>query len=102
MNIEKTENNPQLIFEITGKIDSLTAPEFEKYLTENISSFQKQIILDCTHLDYISSAGLRVLLINAKKANEENMKILLKNMNETVKEIIDITGFTPLFSFENK
>ncbi len=102
MNIKKTENDHQLIFEVTGKIDSLTATEFEQYLSENIPSFQKQIILDCSRLDYISSAGLRVLLINAKKANAEKMKIILQNINETVKEIIDITGFTLLFNFENK
>lgn len=99
MHITKTEND-KLIFRIHGKIDTLTAPEFENYLSENILTFQKQIILDCSNLDYISSAGLRILLINAKKANETDMKIILKNINETVKEVINISGFTPLFSFE--
>ena len=96
LNINKTVNGEDYIVNISGRLDTATAPQFEEFIVENISEM-KTLTLDCAALEYISSAGLRVLLA-AQKKMKGNMK--LKNVCELVMEVFEMTGFVDILVIE--
>ena len=96
MNINKIVNGEDFIVNISGRLDTATAPEFEAFILENVSKMGS-LVLDCAELEYVSSAGLRVLL-SAQKRLKENMK--LKNVCELVMEVFEMTGFADILSIE--
>ncbi len=81
------------IVKISGRMDALTAPEFEKTLGLWIEEGEKCFVVDLGSLEYISSAGLRSILIIAKKLKSLDGKILLAAMEESVNEVFEISGF---------
>jgi anti-anti-sigma factor len=86
----------RLQIKLCGRVDSLTAPAFLKAWEEEAGTGKvSSVIIDCADLNYISSAGLRVLLI-IKKSLAEN-ELILHNVNQTVMDILDTTGFSDLF-----
>ncbi len=96
LKIEKTMENGTAAFSLTGRLDTTTAPELEaelKALPEEIGA----LTLDMTEMDYISSAGLRVLL-SAHKAMSRKNGMILTGVAEPVKEIFDVTGFTEILN----
>ena len=96
MNINKTVNGEDFIVNISGRLDTSTAPKFEEFILENIAKMQT-LVLDCAHLEYISSAGLRVLL-STQKRMKNSMK--LKNVCEIVMEVFEMTGFADILTIE--
>lgn len=93
MNIKKNVNNGYLILSLTGKLDSHTSPGFAGYI-ENLDDFGEQdVIFDMTSLDYISSAGLRIVLNNSKILKKGNKRLILCGMQDHIKEIFEISGF---------
>ena len=96
LNIIKHRENNALTFALNGRLDTTTAPEFEAELKNSIEGLSS-LTLDFKGLEYISSAGLRVLL-SAQKQTAGKMKI--RNVNETVAEIFDITGFSDILTIE--
>ena len=98
MTIEIKKNVDELVLEITGRVDTITAPALDKTINENLEGV-KTLILDLKSLEYISSAGLRVLLSAQKKMSQiGSMKI--KNVCELVMEVFDITGFLDILNIE--
>jgi len=91
------KNNDVLIIEIHGKLDSNTSAQLEQKLIAEIDGGVTKIIVDCSKLDYISSAGLRVLLVGAKKLKVNNGKIILCSLQDYIKEVFEIAGFTAIF-----
>ena len=91
MTIEKVKNGKELTIQVEGRLDTVTAPVLEKEIKENVEGVEK-LVLDFKALDYISSAGLRVILAAQKIMNKQG-EMLVKNVNETVNEIFEITGF---------
>lgn len=89
------ENNA-LVVKVNGRMDAVTAPEFEKTVCLWIDEGEKCFVVDLGALEYISSAGLRSLLIIAKKLKSINGKILLAAMEESVKEVFEISGFNSI------
>ena len=88
----------ETIIEVVGRLDTITAPAFEKTISENISEVQN-LVLDFKGLEYISSAGLRVLLGTQKKIkNSGSMK--LTGVCENVMEVLEITGFADILTIE--
>ena len=88
LNINKTVEGEKTVFTLEGRMDTVTAPELEKELT-----------LDFEKLDYISSAGLRVLLSTQKVMNKQGaLKII--HVNDTIMEIFEVTGFTDILTIE--
>jgi anti-sigma B factor antagonist len=85
------------IFKITGKLDSYTSGDLGKQLMPSIESGNKKIIIDFSELDYISSAGLRTLLLAAKKIKQSEGKILLAELKEHITQVFQIAGFTAIF-----
>jgi anti-sigma B factor antagonist len=80
-------------FKLNGRLDSNTSQGFEKKIFDAISDGSKNIIVDFKDLDYISSAGLRVILKATKALNREEGKIMLCSMQDYVKEVFEIAGF---------
>lgn len=98
MEIMKTKNGDALTLTLTGRLETTTAPALDKAVKEELEGVT-DLIFDFAGLEYISSAGLRVLLTAQKAMNKQGaMKIV--NANEIVREIFDITGFTEILMVE--
>ena len=80
-------------FRLQGRLDSNTSQSFEKRLMDAISDGAKNVIIDFKELDYISSAGLRVILKATKTIKRQDGKIMLCSMQDYVKEVFEIAGF---------
>ena len=96
LNINKTMENQSAVVSLEGRLDTVTAPELEKALQEIMPELT-ELTLDFAALDYISSAGLRVLLSTQKVMNKQG-KMTLTNVNEAVMEIFEVTGFTDILT----
>ena len=98
MTIEIKKNVDELVLEITGRVDTITAPALDKTINENLEGV-KTLILDLKSLEYISSAGLRVLLSAQKKMQQVGaMKVV--NVCELVMEVFEMTGFADILNIE--
>ena len=98
MNIEIIKNENDIIIGVSGRLDTTTAPTLETAINDNITTC-KTITLDLNGLNYISSAGLRVLLAVQKKMNQiGSMKVT--NVCESVMEVFEITGFADILTIE--
>ena len=98
MNIEKIIDGKKLTIALTGRMDTTTAPSLEADLKQSISDVE-ELALDFAGLEYISSAGLRVLLSAQKSMNHQG-SMVVKNVNETIMEIFEVTGFVDILSIE--
>ena len=98
MTIEIKKSIDELVLEITGRLDTITAPALDKTINENLGEI-KSLILDFKNLEYISSAGLRVLLSTQKKIQQKGT-MKLKNVREEVMDVFEITGFADILSIE--
>ena len=98
MTIEKTITGTSATLNIIGRLDTTTAPELEATI-DGCAAGIKELVLDCAALEYVSSAGLRVILKAQKLMNAQgNMK--LTHVNETIMEVFDITGFADILTIE--
>jgi anti-sigma B factor antagonist len=98
LNITKTFDNDALQIALEGRLDTTTAPDLESALNESIND-AKELTLDFGKLEYISSAGLRVLLAAQKiMAKQGAMKIT--HVNELVNEVFEVTGFSDMLTIE--
>lgn len=82
-----------------GRIDSVTAPEFQKAVDDNIAGV-KNVVIDFAKLDYISSAGLRVLLATKKVVSKSGGDMKLRNVGEAIMDVLNITGFVDILTIE--
>ena len=98
MTIEKIAQGKKLTIALSGRLDTTTAPKLETELKQNISGVN-ELILDFSGLEYLSSAGLRVLL-SAQKVMNRQGSLVIKHVNETVMEIFEITGFVDILTIE--
>lgn len=96
MTINKTQNGNELTIAVEGRLDTMTAPELEAELSKSLEGTES-LILDFSKLDYISSAGLRVLL-SAHKAMSAKGGMKVTNVNEIVQEVFDVTGFADILT----
>ena len=99
MKILKKEKNGAVVLEIEGRLETGTAPELDAELGK-ITRSCSNLVLDFAKLEYVSSAGLRVLLTAQKSMNAHNGKMVIRNVNDVVKEVFDITGFTSILTIE--
>ncbi len=93
MEIAKEMITGHCVIKLTGRLDAVTAPELEGYLTEVIDSGDTCMAMDLTNLDYVSSAGLRVFLVAAKKIKAAKGELSLAGLGGNIKEVIEISGF---------
>ena len=98
MTIEKKINAEALTLIVSGRLDTQTAPELEKEL-DSVLSGLKELTFDFTNLEYVSSAGLRVIL-KAQKAMNAQGSMKLTGVNDSIMEVFDITGFLDILTIE--
>ena len=98
LNIEKNLNGSELTMVLSGRLDTTTAPQFENELKASLAGV-KELVLDMKDLEYISSAGLRVVLFGQKvMAKQGSMKVV--NVNEIIMEIFEVTRFSDILTIE--
>jgi anti-sigma B factor antagonist len=98
MTIEKKINQDAATLIVSGRLDTQTAPELENEL-DSILSGLKELTFDMTNLEYVSSAGLRVIL-KAQKAMNAQGSMKLTGVNDSIMEVFDITGFLDILTIE--
>lgn len=98
LKIDKTQSGDAAVFRLEGRLDTVTAPDLEQALQASLGGIS-ELILDFEKLEYISSAGLRVLLSTQKTMMKKGgMKI--RHVNDVISEIFDVTGFSDILTIE--
>ena len=98
MTIEKTLNGTELNIAIVGRLDTATSPQLEAELKQSIGGVET-LVFDFADLAYLSSAGLRVLLAAQKIMNKQG-EMIIRNVNATINEIFEVTGFIDILTVE--
>lgn len=98
MTITKKENGTSLTLSVEGRLDTITAPELEKEIGA-VSNSVEELVIDFAKLEYISSAGLRVLL-SAHKVFAKKSGMTITNVNETIMDIFEVTGFKDILTIK--
>ena len=98
MNIQKTVNGTTLEVKLEGRLDTTTSPKLEAELRGSVDGMTC-LVIDLEKLEYISSAGLRVLLVMQKIMNRQG-EMILKNVRESVMEVFKVTGFLDILTIE--
>lgn len=98
MNIETEQRGDILIVRPLGRLDSSNSPELEHLLSGHLDAGCQRLVLDFSRLGYISSAGLRVVLLAGKKLRASQGKIVLTSLQDMVREVFDMSGFLALFA----
>lgn len=98
LNSNKTVENGKVIFALDGRLDTITAPELENELKASLDGVN-ELTLNLAGLEYISSAGLRVLLSTQKIMNKQG-RMMIRNVSETIMEIFEVTGFSDILTIE--
>lgn len=93
------EQDGKMVAILEGSLDTAAAPETERVMRPLNDVEGKDIIIDCTHLEYISSAGLRIFLGILQNAEEKGGHVYIRGINDTVRGIFTITGFFNIFEF---
>ena len=94
------ETDGRLVAVLSGELDTAAAVETEAALRPLFESQGKDLVLDCTELEYIASSGLRILMNLVKKAKAGGETVILKNVNDVIRDVLDLTGFIHLFEYE--
>ena len=96
MEISTNKEHKCLVVRVSGRMDAVSSPDFEKELDAWLEKGETLMIVDCGNLEYISSSGLRSVLTIAKKLKARNGKILLTSLTSVVKEVFEISGFSAI------
>lgn len=99
MEVKFNKQDSTLNVAISGNIDTVTAPELDTKLQENLSGI-KDLILDFAAVDYISSAGLRVILMANQQLEDADGTMTIKNANDDVRDVFEMTGFDSLLNLD--
>ena len=99
MNITKDYNGKELTLSVEGRVDTITSQELDNEIHNELNNFDS-LIIDCTDLEYISSAGLRVLIATQKILKAENIPLIIKNVSAPVNEIFRMSGFDKILRIE--
>lgn len=100
LNITKEKNEDHLTIKLEGRLDTISAPQLEKELRQELSD-TKYLVLDFSQLDYLSSAGLRVIL-SAQKVMNQQGEMIVRNVSDMIMEIFEVTGFSEILTIEGR
>ena len=100
MNTKLEEIDGKYVATLEGEMDTMAATEAEEVLKPLYHSDGKEVIIDCTDLEYIASSGLRILLSVLKGAKASGSRVVLKDVNDDIKNVFKLTGFISIFEFE--
>ncbi len=98
MNIETRVLKHVSVVKVTGRVDSATAPEFEKALQALLDADNSQLVVDMKETEYLSSAGVRVLVSTLKGAKKVGGDVKLAQLSQRVAEVLELAGLTPVFA----
>ena len=98
MKIQTKSENGKVTVELEGRLDTNTSPQLEDELAAVLDSTVELLVIDFANLAYISSAGLRVLLAAQKKMNRQG-EMIVRNVNDVIMEIFEVTGFVDILTF---
>lgn len=99
IDIKKTDDGMRATF--TGRLDTPAAVKAQQEIAPLLENADKEIVLDCTQLDYISSSGLRLFLTIRKETSAKGGKVIIENINEEIRKVFMMTGFFNLFEIRN-
>ena len=100
MKTEIVENGNQVIAKFSGRLDTAAAVQTAEDVKPLLEAENKEIVLDCTELEYISSSGLRIFLSIRKEAANHGSKVIVRNINADIRQVFMMTGFISLFVIE--
>lgn len=100
MTLEINEINGTMVGKLAGRLDTAASAQFSKDMEPLIDNADKEIILDCADLEFISSSGLRLFLSLRKASVSKGGSVTIKNVKDEIKQVFTITGFVSLFNFE--
>lgn len=100
MNVKVEELNGTYVATLQGEMDTAAALEVEETLKPLFATGGKDVIIDCKELEYIASSGLRILLSILKGAKAAGSRVVLRDVNEDIKNVFQLTGFINIFEFE--
>ena len=100
MKTEIVENGNQIIAKFSGRLDTPAAVQTAEEVKPLLEATNKEIILDCTELEYISSSGLRIFLSVRKEAAAHGSKVIVRNINADIRQVFMMTGFVSLFEIQ--
>ena len=100
MNARIEEIDGKYLATLEGEMDTAAALEAEEVLKPIYNSEGKDVIIDCTNLEYIASSGLRILLSILKGAKANGSKVVMRGLNDDIKNVFKLTGFISIFDFE--
>jgi len=95
--VQSKDEGKVLVVALSGQLDTRSAPQLEKALEAPVSQGRNEILVDCARLDFVTSAGLRVLLVTGKRVAAAGGRLVLCALNPSVREVFDISGFANLF-----
>jgi anti-sigma B factor antagonist len=98
MEINEERKAGLVIVGLSGKLDATTAKTFEEKILAEIDSGDRRFVIDLSQLEYVSSSGLRVFLVAAKRLHSTDGKIVLCSLKEHVRQVFDLAGFSSIFS----
>lgn len=99
MNIEKKYDGKDLTILVENQIDTVTAPDFENEINDEMGKFDS-LVLDFKNLEYISSAGLRVLIATQKKLQPQGIPFNIINTPDSIKEILSVSGLDNILNIQ--
>lgn len=97
MNLKEIKNDKAIIIEIVGRLDTTNFSQLENLIMQHINGGEKKFVIDCSGMDYVSSSGLRIFLMALKKVKALNGRFVLCSLQENIREIFEISGFTTIF-----
>jgi len=100
MRIGEEKDGRALVIAPEGRVDSVSSGELERLVVSRIDAGETRVVLDLSAVEYISSAGLRVLLLAAKRLKEPPAGLVLCGMGPSVRTVLELAGFLPLFAVE--
>ena len=100
MNVKVEELNGTYVATLQGEMDTAAALEVEETLKPLFATGGKDVIIDCKELEYIASSGLRILLSILKGAKAADSRVVLRDVNDDIKNVFQLTGFINIFEFE--
>jgi len=97
MKITVAQESGAALIQISGSVDSLTSDEAQTFFDEQIKNNQVRLVVDLSQVDYLSSAGLRVLLSALKSARQRGGDLYFAGLQDNVRKVLDLAGFTSIF-----
>ena len=98
MRITSKAANDAAVLVIEGRLDAKTAPDAQTHFIQTIDGGERKVVIDLARVDYVSSAGLRVLLIAAKRLKAAGGELRICNLNDLVAEVFELSGFSTIFA----